>query len=169
MLSTLMLCSLSLISSVYRFSWSLAHATNTFLFIVDASPHGKIYTPLNFRNIVLTLSGIYLQAIIFSLIIIRAAKGRQYPKVHTSILGTVQFVRRSAQTTTTRHDTTGVYATHGDTILSESQHEVRLDLEAGAAQYYERSSSRSVMMEKIADEKPEFRSISKQSDAEEAV
>ena len=58
-----------------------------------------------------------------------------------------------------RHDTTGMYESHGDTHLSESQHEVRLDLETGVSHYYEQSSSRSVVIEKVADEKPETQSL----------
>ncbi|KAF7798028.1 hypothetical protein EIP86_009240 [Pleurotus ostreatoroseus] len=85
--------------------------------------------------------------------------GKKYPKVQTSIMGTVQFVRRTGQTTTMRHDTTNLYESRGDTHLSEGQHEVRLDLEAGVAHYYKQSSSRSVVIEKVADEKPETQSL----------
>ncbi|EIM81954.1 uncharacterized protein STEHIDRAFT_171577 [Stereum hirsutum FP-91666 SS1] len=82
----------------------------------------------------------HLMAIIFSLIIIRAAKEKTYPKTHTSMAGTMQFMRRSRTTgvtTTTDVHPDSSLATRdggridGTTYDDDSSDEMRADLERG--------------------------------------
>ena len=61
-----------------------------------------------------------MQAIIFSLIIVRAAQGRKYPRVQTSILGTLHFVRRSQVTTVRQHDSAATHEEPGFVVDLES-------------------------------------------------
>ena len=75
------------------------------------------------------------QAIIFSLIIIRAAQGRKYPKAQSTLLGTLQFVRRTHVATTATQEA----YTRDDTS------EIRVDLESGSAEYPQSGSGTSVV------------------------
>lgn len=100
----------------------------------DATSHGK---GLHRGTIALWLIFMSLpQAIIFSLIIVRAAQGRKYPKVQTSILGSLQFVRRSQVTTVRRPDTTISHDEHGI---------VQVDLESGELHYQQDGSGSNII------------------------
>lgn len=66
----------------------------------------------------------------------RAAQGRKYPKVQTSILGSLQFVRRSQVTTVRRPDTTTV---------SHDEHNIVVDLESGDLQYQQAGSGSNII------------------------